>query len=98
MTNAACLSLSAPASASGFDEARIVSKPAWRIMPPMMVYSLFASADRSNLSFAKKSMLQTDLSLIDTACGFGAGLFLYDHLRFEGASNWAMASRRLKWN
>ncbi|WP_316874291.1 MFS transporter [Ralstonia edaphi] len=68
------------------DEARIVSKIAWRVMPLIMVCYLFAFFDRINISFAKFS-LQTDLGLSDTAYGLGAGLFVVGYVLFEVPSN-----------
>jgi MFS family permease len=68
------------------DEARIVGKIAWRVMPLIMVCYLFAFFDRINISFAKFS-LQTDLGLSDTAYGLGAGLFVVGYVLFEVPSN-----------
>lgn len=68
------------------DEASIVRKVAWRIMPLIMVCYLFAFFDRINISFAKFA-LQSDLHLSDTAYGFGAGLFVVGYVLFEVPSN-----------
>lgn len=68
------------------EEARIVRKVAWHIMPLIMVCYLFAFFDRINVSFAKFA-LQTDLGLSDTAYGFGAGLFVVGYVLFEVPSN-----------
>src|SRR4051812_49157772 len=68
------------------DEARIVAKVAWRIMPLIMICYLFAFFDRINISFAKFA-LQSNLSLSDTAYGLGAGLFSVGYVLFEVPSN-----------
>ncbi|WP_397459105.1 MFS transporter [Pseudomonas asplenii] len=67
-------------------EKAIVRKVAWRLMPLIMVCYLFAFFDRINISFAK-FQLQADLSLSDTAYGFGAGLFVVGYVLFEVPSN-----------
>jgi MFS family permease len=86
MTRSASLNLSSSAPVIGLDEARIVRKVAWHIMPLIMVCYLFAFFDRINVSFAKFA-LQTDLGLSDTAYGFGAGLFVVGYVLFEVPSN-----------
>ncbi|WP_144006653.1 MFS transporter [Pelomonas sp. KK5] len=72
--------------ASQPDEARIVRKVAWHIMPLIMVCYLFAFFDRINISFAKFA-LQSDLHLSDTAYGLGAGLFSLGYVLLEVPSN-----------
>jgi MFS family permease len=67
-------------------EAAVVSKVAWRIMPLIMICYLFAFFDRINISFAKFA-LQSDLHLSDTAYGLGAGLFVVGYVLFEVPSN-----------
>ena len=74
------------ALASAIEEARIVRKVAWHIMPLIMVCYLFAFFDRINVSFAKFA-LQTDLGLSDTAYGLGASLFVVGYVLFEVPSN-----------
>jgi MFS family permease len=68
------------------DEAHIVRKVAWRIMPLVMICYLFAFFDRINISFAKFA-LQSDLHLSDTAYGVGAGLFVVGYVLFEVPGN-----------
>lgn len=68
------------------DEATVVRKVAWRIMPLIMVCYLFAFFDRINISFAK-FQLQGDLGLSDTAYGLGASLFVVGYVLFEVPSN-----------
>ncbi|HEY4083531.1 MAG TPA: MFS transporter [Burkholderiaceae bacterium] len=74
-----------PASGDS-EEAALMRKVAWRIMPLIMVCYLFAFFDRINISFAKFA-LQSDLHLSDTAYGFGAGLFVVGYVLFELPSN-----------
>jgi MFS family permease len=68
------------------DEAALVRKVAWRIMPLIMICYLFAFFDRINISFAK-FQLQGDLGLSDTAYGLGASLFVVGYVLFEVPSN-----------
>lgn len=81
--------IAAPDAAAGAtltDEARVVRKVAWRIMPLIMICYLFAFFDRINISFAK-FQLQGDLGLSDTAYGLGASLFVVGYVLFEVPSN-----------
>ena len=73
-------------AAAAPEEAALMRKVAWRIMPLIMVCYLFAFFDRINISFAKFA-LQGDLHLSDTAYGFGAGLFVVGYVLFELPSN-----------
>ena len=82
MSRSASLPIAPPGVASATEEARIVRKVAWHIMPLIMVCYLFAFFDRINVSFAKFA-LQTDLGLSDTAYGFGAGLFVVGYVLKE---------------
>src|SRR6201986_4765943 len=68
------------------DEAAVVRKTAWRIMPLIMICYLFAFFDRINISFAK-FQLQGDLGFSDTAYGLGASLFVVGYVIFEVPSN-----------
>ncbi len=86
MAEAATITVPSAAPVADAEESRIVRKIAWRIMPLIMVCYLFAFFDRINISFAKFA-LQTDLSLSDTAYGFGAGLFVVGYVLFEVPSN-----------
>jgi MFS family permease len=76
----------APRPAGREQQAAVVRKVAWRIMPLIMVCYLFAFFDRINISFAKFA-LQGDLHLSDTAYGLGAGLFVVGYVLFEVPSN-----------
>ncbi|MGJ7507156.1 MFS transporter [Variovorax sp. GT1P44] len=86
MTSITHPSIRADGAGAPLDEAGIVRKVAWRIMPLIMVCYLFAFFDRINISFAKFA-LQSDLGLSDTAYGFGAGLFVVGYVLFEVPSN-----------
>jgi MFS family permease len=74
------------AAQTSLDEAAVVRKTAWRIMPLIMICYLFAFFDRINISFAK-FQLQGDLGLSDTAYGLGASLFVVGYVLFEVPSN-----------
>lgn len=67
-------------------EQEVISKIAWRLMPLIIVCYFFAFFDRVNISFAKAA-LQTDLSLSNTAYGFGASLFVVGYVLLEVPSN-----------
>lgn len=86
MTTSGSIPIGSSIAAGALEEARIVRKVAWRIMPLIMICYLFAFFDRINVSFAKFA-LQTDLGLSDTAYGFGAGLFVVGYVLFEVPSN-----------
>jgi len=86
MTTSGSIPIGSSIPVDGRDEARIVRKVAWRIMPLIMICYLFAFFDRINVSFAKFA-LQTDLGLSDTAYGLGAGLFVVGYVLFEVPSN-----------
>ncbi|MGI4848244.1 MAG: MFS transporter [Janthinobacterium lividum] len=64
----------------------LYAKIAWRILPLVMVYYLFAYLDRVNVGFAKLQMLN-DLKFSEAAYGLGAGLFFIGYLVFEVPSN-----------
>ena len=64
----------------------IITKVAWRLMPTVIICYFFASFDRINVSFAK-FQLQDPLTLIDTAYGLGASLFVISYVIFEVPSN-----------
>jgi MFS family permease len=67
-------------------EQRVISKIAWRLMPLIILCYLFAFFDRINISLAKVP-LQHDLSLSNTAYGFGASLFVVGYVLLEVPSN-----------
>lgn len=67
-------------------EARIYEKVTWHLLPFLGACYLIAYLDRVNVSFARLSMLE-DLSLSETAYGFGAGIFFIGYFVFEVPSN-----------
>jgi MFS family permease len=86
MQNHTTLAAGSVAATAISDEAVVVRKVAWRIMPLIMICYLFAFFDRINISFAK-FQLQGDLGLSDTAYGLGASLFVVGYVLFEVPSN-----------
>jgi MFS family permease len=86
MQNHTTLAAGSVAATAISDEAAVVRKVAWRIMPLIMICYLFAFFDRINISFAK-FQLQGDLGLSDTAYGLGASLFVVGYVLFEVPSN-----------
>jgi D-galactonate transporter len=57
-----------------------------RLMPYLFLCYILAYVDRVNVGFAKLQM-QQDLSLSDTAFGFGAGVFFIGYFFFEVPAN-----------
>lgn len=74
------------AAPPAIDEARLINRLAWRLMPLVGVLYLVAYIDRSNIGFAKLQMLES-LGLSEVAYGFGASLFFIGYLIFEVPSN-----------
>jgi len=70
-------------------EEKIYTKVTWRLLPFLGACYLIAYLDRVNVSFARLSML-SDLSLSETAYGFGAGVFFIGYFIFEVPSNLAL--------
>jgi len=68
---------------------RVYAKVTWRLLPFLGACYLVAYLDRVNVSFARLSMLD-DLSLTETAYGFGAGVFFIGYFLFEVPSNLAL--------
>lgn len=68
------------------DEARILNKVSWRIVPLILACFVVAYLDRVNVSFAKLQM-QSDIGLSDAAYGLGASAFFIGYLLFEIPSN-----------
>ncbi len=67
----------------------VYRKVTWRLLPFLGACYLIAYLDRVNVSFARLSMLD-DLSLSETAYGFGAGVFFIGYFLFEVPSNLAL--------
>jgi MFS family permease len=68
---------------------RVYAKVTWRLLPFLGACYLIAYLDRVNVSFARLGMLD-DLSLSETAYGFGAGVFFLGYFLFEVPSNLAL--------
>lgn len=73
-------------AAPAFDERRLITRVALRLMPLLGLMYLVAYIDRSNISFAKLQMLDS-LGLSEVAYGLGASLFFVGYLLFEVPSN-----------
>jgi MFS family permease len=76
----------ATTTATSPGEERVYLKVTWRLLPFIGACYLIAYLDRVNVSFARLSML-ADLSLSETAYGFGAGVFFLGYFIFEVPSN-----------
>jgi MFS family permease len=68
------------------NEARLINRLAWRLMPLLGLLYLVAYIDRQNISFAKLQMLDS-LGMSEVAYGLGASLFFIGYLLFEVPSN-----------
>lgn len=68
------------------EEALIVSKVAWRILPFVFFLYVLAYLDRVNVSFAALQMKDA-LHFSDTVYGFGSGIFFIGYFLFEVPSN-----------
>jgi sugar phosphate permease len=67
------------------NEARLINRLAWRLMPLLGLLYLVAYIDRQNISFAKLQMLDS-LGMSEVAYGLGASLFFIGYLLFEAPS------------
>lgn len=68
------------------DEAAVLRKAAWRIIPLLGAAYMIAFMDRSNISFAAKTM-NADLGFSATVYGIGGGVFFAAYALFEIPSN-----------
>jgi MFS family permease len=64
------------------DEAALVSRLGWRLLPLLVLLFLVAFIDRQNVGFAKLQMV-SDLKLSEAAYAFGASLFFIGYVIFE---------------
>jgi MFS family permease len=64
------------------EEAALINRLAWRLLPILILLFLVAFIDRQNVGFAKLQMV-SDLKLSETAYGFGASLFFIGYVIFE---------------
>lgn len=72
--------------APGADEARILKKVAWRLLPFLGLLYFTAYLDRVNVGFAALTM-NRDIGLSAAAYGAGAGIFFIGYFLFEVPSN-----------
>ncbi|MEO8313722.1 MAG: MFS transporter [Pseudomonadota bacterium] len=70
-------------------EERTYARVTLRLLPFLGICYLIAYLDRVNVGFAKLHMLD-DLSMSETAYGFGAGIFFIGYFLFELPSNLAL--------
>jgi len=68
------------------DGAGVMRRAAWRIIPLLGLAYLVAFMDRSNISFAAKTM-NADLGFSATVYGIGGGVFFLSYALFEVPSN-----------
>jgi ACS family tartrate transporter-like MFS transporter len=68
------------------DGAKVLARASWRIIPLLGLAYLVAFMDRSNISFAAKSM-NADLGFSATIYGIGGGVFFASYALFEIPSN-----------
>jgi ACS family tartrate transporter-like MFS transporter len=68
------------------DGAKVLARAAWRIIPLLGLAYLVAFMDRSNISFAAKTM-NADLGFSATVYGIGGGVFFLSYAAFEIPSN-----------
>ena len=72
------------------DQARILKKITWRIIPLLFCCYVIAYIDRINVGFAKlqlQGVLEVDPSIFGSVYGLGAGLFFIGYFIFEVPSN-----------
>ena len=68
------------------DGADVMARAAWRIIPLLGLAYMIAFMDRSNISFAAKTM-NADLGFSATVYGIGGGVFFLSYALFEVPSN-----------
>ena len=78
-----------PAGTAAAAEERLYARVTWRLLPFLGICYLIAYLDRVNVGFAKLHML-ADISMSETAYGFGAGIFFIGYFLFEVPSNLAL--------
>ncbi len=72
------------------EEASVLSKITWRLIPLLFVCYIIAYIDRINVGFAKlqlREVLGVDEAIYGSVYGFGAGLFFIGYFLFEVPSN-----------
>jgi ACS family tartrate transporter-like MFS transporter len=78
-----------PSSQASREEAAVVRKVMWRLLPFLCLLYFVAYLDRVNVGFAALTMNQ-DLGLSATAFGLGAGIFFLGYFLFEVPSNFML--------
>ncbi len=68
---------------------RALRKAGWRMLPLLVLASIFNNLDRTNVGFAALTMTK-DVSLTATQFGYGAGILFWTYCLFEVPSNLAM--------
>lgn len=71
------------------NEAKLLSRIAWRLVPLLVAIYLVAYIDRANIGFAKLQMLGS-LGMSEASYGFASSLFFIGYLLCEVPSNLAM--------
>ena len=74
------------AVANEVDGADVMARAGWRIIPLLGLAYMVAFMDRSNISFAAKTM-NADLGFSATVYGIGGGVFFLSYALFEVPSN-----------
>lgn len=72
------------------DEAQLMRKITWKVVPFLCVCFMAAFLDRVNVGFAKEQM-QKDLAMDATVYSLGAGIFFVGYFLFEVPSNLILA-------
>jgi ACS family tartrate transporter-like MFS transporter len=72
--------------AAQVDSARVLRRAGWRIIPLLGLAYMVAFMDRSNISFAARTM-NADLGFSATIYGIGGGVFFLSYALFEIPSN-----------
>lgn len=80
------LPTTATSPATGLDEAAVVRKITWKIIPFVFVLYVISYLDRANIGYAALQMNQ-ELALSSEAFGFISGIFFIGYFLFEVPSN-----------
>lgn len=72
--------------AAGIDEAAVVRKITWKIIPFVFILYVISYLDRANIGYAALQMNQ-ELALSSEAFGFISGIFFIGYFLFEVPSN-----------
>ena len=78
--------MSGPDATGTLDEAGVLRKVAWRLVPFMGLLYFAAYLDRVNVGFAALTM-NADIGLSEAAFGLGSGIFFIGYFLFEVPSN-----------